>query len=225
MARAVGIELRVDRGDLLLEASAAPPPVVLDLLKRHKAEIIAVLGQHASTGSPSRPPRANATLEPPASMHETDRDRGGAKHCFSTLACSIPAQAVLDGYRRRALYRLERLPVRRDDNGRRLVATTRRFLDGPWFFEALKCGWILEELFGVDANAPLDHYEQWGLVVGLALAPRHRDVIEHINSEYAVIRYRARAPAQEARRIERRFVPAPSSLVWWDCPGLVGEAE
>ena len=42
-ARAAGIALGIDGDDLVLEASAPPPPAVLDLLSRHKAGIVALL--------------------------------------------------------------------------------------------------------------------------------------------------------------------------------------
>jgi hypothetical protein len=42
-ARAVGIRIEIDGDDLVLEASAAPPPSVLDLLSRHKAGIVTLL--------------------------------------------------------------------------------------------------------------------------------------------------------------------------------------
>ena len=42
-ARAAGIQLGVDGDDLVLEASVPPPAAVLDLLSRHKAEIVALL--------------------------------------------------------------------------------------------------------------------------------------------------------------------------------------
>ncbi len=40
VARAAGNKLRIDGDDLVLEACAPPPTVVLDLLSRHKAEIV-----------------------------------------------------------------------------------------------------------------------------------------------------------------------------------------
>jgi len=43
VARAAGLELAVDGDDLLLEASALPPPSVLDLLSGHKAAVVALL--------------------------------------------------------------------------------------------------------------------------------------------------------------------------------------
>ena len=36
-ARAAGIHLEVDGGDLLLEASAPPPSAILEILSQHKA--------------------------------------------------------------------------------------------------------------------------------------------------------------------------------------------
>lgn len=42
-ARAAGIELGIDRDDLVLQASAPPPPAMLDLLFFHKAEIVPLL--------------------------------------------------------------------------------------------------------------------------------------------------------------------------------------
>lgn len=43
-ARAAGVRVSTDGDDLVLEASAPPPPDVLDLLQRHKADIATLLG-------------------------------------------------------------------------------------------------------------------------------------------------------------------------------------
>jgi len=42
-AHTAGLRIEVDGKDLLLEASTAPPPTVLDELRRHKPEIIVLL--------------------------------------------------------------------------------------------------------------------------------------------------------------------------------------
>jgi hypothetical protein len=42
-ARAAGISVRIDGDGLVLEASAPPPPAVLDLLSRHKAGLLTLL--------------------------------------------------------------------------------------------------------------------------------------------------------------------------------------
>jgi hypothetical protein len=50
-ARAAGVDIAIDGNDLLLEASAPPPAGVLDLLSRHKADIVALLEAAAFEGS------------------------------------------------------------------------------------------------------------------------------------------------------------------------------
>ena len=47
VARDAGIELTIDGDDLVLEAPAPPPATVLDLLSRHKAEVVALLAAAA----------------------------------------------------------------------------------------------------------------------------------------------------------------------------------
>ena len=42
-ARAAGIEVRLDGKDLVLSGASAPPPDVLDMLRRHKLSIVALL--------------------------------------------------------------------------------------------------------------------------------------------------------------------------------------
>jgi len=47
MARDAGIEFTIDGGDLVLEAPAPPPATVLEMLSRHKAEVVAALAASA----------------------------------------------------------------------------------------------------------------------------------------------------------------------------------
>jgi hypothetical protein len=42
-ARAAGIQLRIDGNDLVLKASVPPPAPVLNLLSRHKADVVRML--------------------------------------------------------------------------------------------------------------------------------------------------------------------------------------
>ena len=62
-ARASGVRLTVDGEGLVLEAPTPPPPAVLDLLSRHKAEVVALLrargvvewlDQHPAPSPPGR---------------------------------------------------------------------------------------------------------------------------------------------------------------------------
>ncbi|MFZ4809468.1 MAG: hypothetical protein ACOYLQ_19610 [Hyphomicrobiaceae bacterium] len=226
-ARAAGIALTIDGSDLVLEASVPPPVAVLDLLSRHKSDVIAMLRQNRGNAfDPAQPLRAMARVEGTVNNGETGR---------TGLARALRPRPVDDGahvwlsneiaLRRRITAALERLPSPYDYNGRRLTAVTQDFLRSPWWSEALRCGWRLEALFGVDERAPLDAHESWGLIVGLALAPRRGDVIEHLDAEHAVIRFQVGKTLKEARRIERRFTPNDSSVTWWECSGLVGDVE
>src|SRR5437870_4196465 len=60
-ARASGIRIRIDGDDLVLEASAPPPSAVLDLLARHKAEILVLL----RPGADSPPDDGSVGQAPP----------------------------------------------------------------------------------------------------------------------------------------------------------------
>ena len=227
-ARAAGIRLEIDGDDLLLEASAPPPPVVLDLLSRQKVHVIAMLrGQkRGDEFGPVQPLHTTEKAQGVELSEEADTSgRRIVPHRSPAEANCGSWHANAEALRCRIVALLDQLPAPRDHNGRRLIAATQKFLRSPWFSEALKCGWSLEELFGVDAYAPLDNYERWGLIVGIALAPKRGDEIDQLDTEHAVIRYHVGAPLKEARRIERRFVPTDSSVVWWECSGLVGDAE
>jgi hypothetical protein len=48
-ARAAGVQIEVDGNDLVLEASAPPPPAVIELLASQKAEVVALL-RHGHDG-------------------------------------------------------------------------------------------------------------------------------------------------------------------------------
>jgi hypothetical protein len=204
-ARAAGIRVEIDGDDLVLEAPVPPPPIVLDLLSRHKTNVIAMLRRQARI-----------------TVH---CDRNAADHRALAEAGYGSWQAFGDAHHMPIAAALNALPPPTDLNGRRLIAETRGFLGSNLFPQALKCGWTLGELFGVDALSPLERPEQWGLIVGLALAPKPGDVIEHLDAEHAVIRYRVGSLSKEARRIEWRFVPADSSVPWWKCSALVSDAE
>jgi hypothetical protein len=69
VARAAGIQVRIDGDDLALEASAPPSAEVLDLLARHKAAILHELREVANNPSPSvratRPSQEMFEFAPP----------------------------------------------------------------------------------------------------------------------------------------------------------------
>jgi len=50
-ARAAGIQLRIDGNDLVLKASVPPPAPVLNLLSRHKADVVRMLSPDENSWS------------------------------------------------------------------------------------------------------------------------------------------------------------------------------
>ena len=176
MAHTAGISIEIDGDDLVLEAHTPPASAVLDLLSRHKSDIIAMLhwqSRHSKVG-PAKQRRTTRTVGRGGPAEEADTGcRGAFPHRVCANASGGPSHAkVDDDLLCRIVAALGRLPASRDHSGRRLIVATLTFVRSHWFSEALKYGWSLEALFGVDRNTPLDRYECWGLIVGLALAPK-----------------------------------------------------
>ena len=65
-AQNAGVEIGIDGDDLVLEASAPPPAAVLDLLSRHKAEVLAALAATANEVGLLAPPPLFGRVTQPA---------------------------------------------------------------------------------------------------------------------------------------------------------------
>ena len=227
-ARAAGVELRLEGDNLLLEARVAPPPAVLVLLKSYKADIIAQLREEEgiaglARGHPSSQPHLIERSEPVDEVRQSDRR--SARPCTNT-GRGYTSPSTLAGAQRLHIVRsLDTLPTASDIKGHQLEAATRTFLESQWFSQALACGWSLDDLFGVDASAPLDEHEQWGLVVGLAWAPQASDSIALIDDHRAVIRFRSRATQKEMHRVHKRLPATDGVVLWWECAALRGDLD
>ena len=204
--RGMGLSLSPVGGRLSVEPRDRITPAARALIVEHRDDLLKLVCSGDDRGAAVSPSFCAAGL------HDPDDAIAG-----------LPSRA--DWHRVDIGAALGRLPPVSDHNGRRLTTETRKFLTSPLFDKALGSGWSLEELFGVGCGAPLDNFERWGLVVGLAWAPRHNDVIECIDGECAVIRFRDSATATEQRRVERRFRPDADSVLWWECSDLVGNVE
>ena len=227
-ARAAGVELRLDGGDLVLEAHAPPPPAVLDLLKKFKADIVEQLRQQGGAATiarcdPTSRPRLRERSELADGANQHVRDAA----CPCTIVdCDDTCRSTRAGAQRfHIVQSLQTLPAPCDFKGRQLETATRSFLESPWFSQAVMCGWSLDDLFGVDAFAPLDEHERWGLVVGLAWAPQTADRITRIDDHGAVIRFRSRATCKEMHRTHRRLPATDGVVLWWECAALRGHLE
>jgi hypothetical protein len=152
-ARAAGIRLATDGDDLVLEAEAAPPSGVLDLLSRHKASVVALLrnqiGAEAATAT-----REIDQAEREAIVIGEDEER--------TLA--IPLGAVPAAYAEAFARLLAKAPADvRAERWHRCIRDAVGFLD-EWGEEAARLGWAPEELFGLDPLAPLARYDKTGML-------------------------------------------------------------
>ncbi len=95
LAHAAGVRVHTDGDDLLLEASAPPPTAVLDLLSRHKADIVTMLRSPA----PEQLPRVAEPPPPTAVSGEPEHaGPGGTGGCpasctgrWSARCCARPA--------------------------------------------------------------------------------------------------------------------------------------
>src|SRR6188472_2812423 len=67
-ARAAGIQLAIKGEDLVLEAPAPPSPVVIDLLRRHKTELVALLRPTSMDGRPKIHKTHTKSVPPPSNM-------------------------------------------------------------------------------------------------------------------------------------------------------------
>ena len=206
-----GVTLRLD-GDAIVHRGprSVLSPDVLAKLRHYKAEIVAELRGQGKIGSPCL-----ADIVEGNGCEREKVDPGVAS----------PNSWHAEALRCRIVAVLDRLPAPRDHSGRRLIAETRKFLESRWWTEAIECGWAPEELFGLDGSAPLDNHERWGMIVGLALAPRPGDAIEHLDAEHAVIRHAPSPKMKNTRRVERRFRPTATTVVWWRCSTLMGDVE
>jgi hypothetical protein len=152
-ARAAGVRLATDGHDLLLEADAAPPSGVLDLLSRHKAGVVALL-------------RNRTCAEAAATTREIDRIEHEAivigEDEKRTLA--IPLGVIPAAYAGAFSDLLARAP-----QGvpaacwHRCIGDGVEFLD-RWGEQAARLGWSPEELFGLHPVRSMARYDCMGLL-------------------------------------------------------------
>ena len=205
-----GVSLRIDGEDLVHRGPRRSlTSDVLAEIGSHKAEIIAELRRGEIKSSVA------------AHLVFADAVREG----FDEVGAARLRHAEAESLHREILGEVVRLPAARHANTRRLVAETRKFLESPWWEEAVASGWTLKELFGVDSGAPLDEISCWGLVVGLAWAPQASDSIALIDGHRAVIRFRSRATPKEMHRVHKRLPATDGVVLWWECAALRGDLD
>ena len=215
----LGVVLRVEGTNLVHRGPrGALRPELIAKLKAHKPAIVAEL----TSAEVPRAPCPADVAERSAIIAEGDGcDRNIADRRALGEAGYGSWQAFVNAQQADIGAALDRLPVPCGRGGARLLEATRHFIVSPQFDEAIRCGWSLKRMFGLDTFVSLDE-AAWGLSVGLALAPRNSDKIISIDEEAAVIRYKSANCWH--RRIERRFRPPVDAVVWWECEEITNGA-
>jgi TubC N-terminal docking domain len=129
-AKAAGVMLAADGGQLKLKAPKEPPRELLDELRAHKPELLALLSQHVGAD-------------------------GNARIAIAAWAQLSPSPLTIDGAAVRIeawLHAMDRLPKASGAEGLRLQAVTKDFARGPWSYPAIRCAWSDAQLFGLDGG-------------------------------------------------------------------------
>jgi hypothetical protein len=144
-ARAAGLSMEVEGGDLIVEADRDPPPELLAELRQHKAELIAFLVPPPPASAPPLP--GPDALDERALLNDDGANvpRRWAEG-FAAI-CSMPAPAGFS-----------------PERWQRIVDATGTFLD-RWAAKAIACGWSDLDVFGCDAAAPDRRFDCMGLVL------------------------------------------------------------
>jgi hypothetical protein len=146
-ARAAGIRLATDGDDLLLEANAAPPSSVLDLLSLHKLRVVELLRNQITTA------REIDQAEREAIVIREDKTRtlaiplGAVPAIYADALAELLARASAD------------VPTER---WHRCIRDAVEFLD-VWGEAAAPLGWTADDLFGLNRHVGLNRHDQAGL--------------------------------------------------------------
>jgi hypothetical protein len=122
--------LSADAGQLKLKAPKEPPRELLDELRAHKPELVALLSQDAVADADVGP--SIATWERPSPLPLSNKDAAGRIEDW--------------------LRAVDRLPKACGAQGRRLKALTEDFALGPWSYPAVLNGWDDAQLFALDGG-------------------------------------------------------------------------
>jgi hypothetical protein len=142
-ARAAGVTVGIDGDDLLLEATTAPPPAVLEALSSHKAGIVAMLQP-----SNSRLARKDSRCAYQA-LSTNEYDRKISRSWPQARARLDPARPPRD------------IPATR---WLRFIDDCGRFHDEGWATSAEAIGWGSLDLFGCDRIRPFARIDRAGLL-------------------------------------------------------------
>ena len=142
-ARAAGLSIEVEGGDLIVEADRDPPAGLLAELRQHKAELIAVLVRPSGAGTP------------------TDHDELDERAALIEFGVNVPRRWA-EGYA--ALCSMPTPSAFSPERWARIVDAAGAFLD-VWAAKAIACGWTDLDVFGCDPDRPDARFDAMGLVL------------------------------------------------------------
>jgi hypothetical protein len=147
-ARAAGISIEVEDGDLIVEADRDPPAALLAELRQHKAELIAVLV----------PPTRETVLTAAADPGPDDLNERAAiiEHGVGVHRAWAEGYAALSSMCAPAGFSPERWS--------RIVDAAGVFID-RYAGVAIECGWSDLDVFGCDPDRPDARFDCMGLVL------------------------------------------------------------
>jgi hypothetical protein len=176
---AAGGVIRLEGDTLRLAAPEPLPDELRTRLRRHKAEIVALL----------------AAAEPANDAAPVVQSVGGLPR---EIADGVHAILSANGAQGILPHRWPR--VQRD---------VLRLLEGGWAQQALNLGWTAADLFGCDRRAPWHRLDRAGLVLlvgGHEIVELTEDVAALRTSTGSVLRYRRRPPARSPAALLWEFL-------------------
>jgi hypothetical protein len=144
-ARAAGLSMEVEGGDLIVEADRDPPPSLLAELRQHKAEVIALL-------------RSQTQETVGAGQEVDDLDERAA---IIEEAANVPKRWA-EGYA--ALSSMPGPAGFLPERWARIIDAAGVFID-KWAAKAIACGWTDIDIFGCDGAAPDRRFDCMGLIM------------------------------------------------------------
>ena len=187
-ARAAGLSIEVEGGDLIVEADRDPPAGLLAELRQYKAELIAVLLPQVPE-SPTPPPPEPEDLDERAAIIECG---AGVPRRWAEGYAALASMPPPIGFS------LERWA--------RIVDAAGAFLD-HWAAKAIACGWSELDLFGCDPSRPDARFD----CMGLLLLLDHCKIVGIDESGADLICM----PGEARQRYRRRPLP-PHTISLWD---------
>jgi hypothetical protein len=146
-ARAAGLSIEVDGGDLIVETDGDPPPSLLAELRQHKAEVIALLR-----------PQTQETVGAGQDIDDLDE-----RAAIIEEGANVPKRWA-EGYA--ALASMPAPAGFSPERWQRIVDAAGIFID-RWAADAIKCGWSDLDLFGVNPVRPDARFDAMGLLLML----------------------------------------------------------